>query len=1072
MFGFIWVSNVKEGLVVDNCIVEGVQEGINLTQTIDATIKNSTISAKNLVIRAGQSGAAVDGVANKITLVNNKLTSENDVIVLRGEAVDANLSMTKNAVSGTTHISGNTDKTTVSAEANYWNGKNQPIVNGAAVIVNEYYADEARTKLQRNKMGSIYAFVMSDRIFGDVTFNAKEGVVIKIVGADNNVIGTTTLEDTKYITGFNNKITWRINLGADDSNSWKMVWTNGAPSVTNLPAKVILEVDGEVVANAEVKFTANGDGASPVFAAKTDDKGKVFSFIACEGEYNLNNAANKLVSASAAGDNIAILTAGTYNVPTQKGLTITGAVDGVKFDMSKAVGINSNMTFNNVTFEYSSNKNYIGLQHAGEMVYNNCTFNGQVFLYGQSETFNECTFNQESSNAYNVWTYGAKQVAFKECTFNSAGKSVLIYAESASIFNNVTITGSTFNATQPVEGKAAIEMDASLTAGANVTITNSTATGFGTGNVSGNSLWNNKKGNANDANNDITVVVDGVTVLAPIYEAQIGDVKHRTLQEAINAAVKMTGDVTIEILAGTYANNIDLTNDAFGNSNARPNITFKPVQDAEVVLSGTVTLGYRQQNVGASMWNGMVTFDGITFDHAENGKHSLVIEDVKSVALTNCKVIGDGEYGIGSNSGNATTDATFTDCIFENGAMQVLGQLGAHLVVDRCVCNDFSFNVQAGATPGMTIKYTQFNMTLTDAHVGESFYAIRTNACPVNISNTTFNVDSEVSAVAADQTKWGLFWARKDANAKWNITDCKVNFTDDAMAQTELLLTKNDATTYANAKDRLVIIKLKSTSNDVEDLIKRGEGCATINGYRYLDGELDVTGMVAKIGMEVYATLEEAIAAVQEGQVIELVNDATMSYGAREAYKSVASTVVIDGCGKTLTLNQTNSDWSSFGLAAENGKLVLKNMTIEKTGYGDTSGAWNTHAIIFSCPVEMENVTVNNAVAVAADAALTNVIFNEANGYYSLWIEANGQTVSIKGGSMTATNGGRGIKIADQYINAPAKVTLSVDGTEFSTAKKAAVLVSSKAGADITAVNFNIENVAEDKVNFVWVDED
>ena len=223
-----------------------------------------------------------------------------------------------------------------------------------------------------------------------------------------------------------------------------------------------------------------------------------------------------------------------------------------------------------------------------------------------------------------------------------------------------------------------------------------------------------------------------------------------------------------------------------------------------------------------------------------------------------------------------------------------------------------------------------------------------------------------------------------------------------------------------------------------------------------------------------FSTIEDAIEVAKAGETIELINDVTISYGARQLLATAAAdkNVTIDGKGRhTLTLNSTDGDWSSIGLD-NNNKLVLKNMTVNKAGQGATSGAWNTHAIIFSTPVEMENVTVNNLVAVAADAAFTNVDFNEANGYYSLWIEANGQTVTINDGSMTAINGGSGIKIADEYINDAKKVVLHVDGTVFNTAKKAAVLVSSKAGADITAANFNIEKVAEDNVNFVWVDDD
>ena len=230
---------------------------------------------------------------------------------------------------------------------------------------------------------------------------------------------------------------------------------------------------------------------------------------------------------------------------------------------------------------------------------------------------------------------------------------------------------------------------------------------------------------------------------------------------------------------------------------------------------------------------------------------------------------------------------------------------------------------------------------------------------------------------------------------------------------------------------------------------------------------------VASIGDNHYFTLADAIATIGNGDItINLLRDVTLDYNARDEYGIEGTTsVTINGNNHTLTLNQKNSDWASIGLA-NNSKLVLKNMTIEKTGYGDTNGAWNTHAIIFSCPLEMTDVTVNNAIAVQAGAILNNVAINEANGYYGLWINGNGQSVTMKGGSITATNGGRGIKIADQYIDNPAQVTLNVTGTVFKTAKKAAVLVSSKAGAKIAASNVNIENVAADKVNFVWVDED
>ena len=616
MHSLAQLKNIEQGLVISGNIAN-TKNGINLNQTAVGTIEGNEINVKGYAVRIGES------TGGNITLNENTLKTDNTegdpVIELRGTVVALN--MEKNVVSGNTHIKGTAG--TISVDANYWDGEEAPVVaeGSAPIVVNSYYADEALENLVRNEIGSIYAFVSSDRIFGDVTTNAIESIKIEIIGKDGYVIGSSTLEKTEHATGFNKQLTWRINLGADDSDSWAMAWNEGAPSINNMPAKVKLYVDNAAVAEAEIRYTADGDGKSPVFAAKTNAEGKINSFIACDGAYNLNNAANKLVSASADGDNIAILTAGTYNVPTGKNLTITGAVDGVVFDNIGATNMGgANVTFNKVTFDYYPNVNYTGLQHSGNLVYNNCIINGQVFLYGTSETFNNCTFNQNSADAYNVWTYGAAQVAFNGCTFNSAGKSVLIYTESATTFNDVAVTECIFNASSPVDGKAAIEMDSSLSAGINLTIDGeTTATGFDEGNVSGNTLWNNKKGNNNDANNDITVVVAGETVLEPVYVAKIGEEGHRTLQEAIGKAV--AGDNTIQLLANIDGDVTILQQEGINIVIDGKNYTF----------NGTINIYGNARHTGEET----LTIQNVNFYTKDNARYFIEANEYGQIPETN-----------------------------------------------------------------------------------------------------------------------------------------------------------------------------------------------------------------------------------------------------------------------------------------------------------------------------------------------------------------------------------------------------------------------------------------------------
>ena len=175
--------------------------------------------------------------------------------------------------------------------------------------------------------------------------------------------------------------------------------------------------------------------------------------------------------------------------------------------------------------------------------------------------------------------------------------------------------------------------------------------------------------------------------------------------------------------------------------------------------------------------------------------------------------------------------------------------------------------------------------------------------------------------------------------------------------------------------------------------------------------------------------------------------------------------IIINGNGHTLTFNQKDSDWNN--IVTNGAKLVFNNLKLTNSGYND--GPWNRHNINFDCEVNLNNVTSDKAIAIGKNSALNNVEITDDAGVYGLWIRANDIDVEIDG---LKVNAERGIKIADEYIDAPALVNLSVKNSEFNTTKKAAILVTSKAGADITLDNVDIYNCEADPINAVWVDED
>lgn len=197
----------------------------------------------------------------------------------------------------------------------------------------------------------------------------------------------------------------------------------------------------------------------------------------------------------------------TYSLPATVGNNIhIFGNEGAKIEVPTAVAWHDKTaTFHNVKLVYGQS-DYVGIQHANTIKYENCEIVGKMFSYAANSEFVSCVFTQNEVN-YNIWTYGSKNIKFTNCTFNCKGKAALLYSESATLAQTATFDNCKFNASAKAEGKAAIEIDSSLGTNYDVYIKKCAETGFDLGNVSGNSLWNQKKGNKTN------LWVDGVQKL-------------------------------------------------------------------------------------------------------------------------------------------------------------------------------------------------------------------------------------------------------------------------------------------------------------------------------------------------------------------------------------------------------------------------------------------------------------------------------------------------------------------------------------------------------------------------------
>ncbi len=180
--------------------------------------------------------------------------------------------------------------------------------------------------------------------------------------------------------------------------------------------------------------------------------------------------------------------------------------------------------------------------------------------------------------------------------------------------------------------------------------------------------------------------------------------------------------------------------------------------------------------------------------------------------------------------------------------------------------------------------------------------------------------------------------------------------------------------------------------------------------------------------------------------------------------------ITINANGCTINFVHENGDWNYIRCVNEDAKWIINDAHLTNSGKND--GPWNRHDIRFYNAVELNNVTSDKAIALLNDGKLTDVEISEEGDVYGLWITAEGQTVELD--QCTFNVAGRGIAIKDEYVDEDeqVRVNLTVKNTKFNTEKKAAILVTSKAGAGIKLSNLDLSDVKADQFNAVWIDED
>lgn len=295
-----------------------------------------------------------------------------------------------------------------------------------------------------------------------------------------------------------------------------------AGAVPGMPCAAI-EIDNF---GCGVNLTTSGNTIGENFSAewriKTYDTGKEAVFVNGT-EYNgqtvggnafvVVGTTDELSAALTAGKTNIYLKDGTYSVPAAakgKSLTVTGSRNAIikvndagSYEHTDGGFDGSTVTFNGVTIKTREVTHYAGFVRMSG-TYNNCAIVGNYGLFGDS-AFNGCEFNANVGE-HCVWTYGANNVAFTDCSFTYGDRGINCYRESGDkqIVEFINCSFATTN----TESKGAVEINSFyFTTGIEVNMEGCTAPAYGT--MVGISGWDS----ANGAKT--TVTVDGAAFAAP-----------------------------------------------------------------------------------------------------------------------------------------------------------------------------------------------------------------------------------------------------------------------------------------------------------------------------------------------------------------------------------------------------------------------------------------------------------------------------------------------------------------------------------------------------------------------------
>ncbi len=800
---------------------------------------------------------------------------------------------------------------------------------------------------------------------------------------------------------------------------------------------------------------------------------KVLSLILCVcmvlGTMSTVAFAADTIDVSKAVDGVITLESGTYGWSSAlagKTLTLKAAEDAdVVFEMGSAqYNLNgANITFEGITFNWAANGwPYHGLTTCGDMVYSDCTINGTVFLYGDSNTFTGCTFDV-SGDTYNVWTYGSKKTAFDGCTFKNDGKAILIYNEGAEV-DSVSVDGCRFISSAAMSDKAAIEIGTTIF-GKDIEVDIADCklegAGYGSETLSGSALVNQKDGD------EAAVTVDGEYVTgAYVTDANGEETYYSSVYEAIAAAPEGS---TVDILGSVYYNptrypgtskdtawkrisnkenitingnghtiktdSVDTTSNDGALLSKASNIT---VNDLTVVLPGTtekemprfITLDSGELN--------NVTIKGGTF--------ALSIVGDGEVTINDCNFENIEGWAIETEGQAKTATLTIKDSTFDENA-----------VIIRSENNTFEGNTITGSGEGVNVLG---DAVISGNNFGESSLGID-SGLDVEIKNNVIETVELTTWLLTEGGEPDYSNVEIGSNKLGDAAVATLKTIDETVESAELVAVV-DGTDYYSMADAIAAIKADSEMTIYEgtysDVLKINKANVTVKA----SGEVKFTSYpkFTKGASNFYV---EGIDFEYEGDgshlfdyssgTIKDCNFTTDGSTLRWCYAEKDSKIVLDGC--TFTTGDPRTKWAVHFDSLNNSELIIKDCTLN--GHLALSG--DTDKVITVSDTDITGGWANTYSEVLYNDCDFDVSRHIFTGYAGTKSTFNNCTV--EGGKEIVDVLFSSSKQATVIVDGEIATVAAVIGDEIYTSIKAAVLAANPGDVIVVEGNFNEKVVIE-----------